>query len=141
MARTVIAGRGHFPDGNVLPKPEWLEPDGEDKKAALESGREPGLSVWDTAVATPRQAWLHREVPIPAARHRAFAVAVDALLGAASRHARKVEVVADPIEPVPPEWHDGHSLVEGMRKPVGVAKVAHRDFLDDAILVFEEAAV
>ncbi len=136
--RTVVVGGGHLPEGHVLPLGAWLIPDGADKAEAERTGRLPGISVWDQAITSPTQAWEHRGVSPVAGSHLAFSIRVDQLGNIAATHQREVVVVADPIDPVPPEWHDGHSLVEGMQRPQNCTKLAQATFLDAAIQSFSK---
>lgn len=135
--RLVRRGGGHLPEGHVLPKREWLEPDDEDKREAVVSKREPGLSVWDRDLTTTTQAWAHRGVAPPTSEHQAFGAPVETVVAVAAGHERLVDVVADPIQPPVLAGWEGHSLVEGLARPQGTPKLRHRDFLDDLVLKME----
>lgn len=149
--RLARRGGGHLPSGHRLPKPEWLEPNDPDKSAAATSGRTPGISVWDAAYASVEDACWFRN--IPRSSQEAFGATVQAILDVGAGHARAMGVVVDP-ETVPTgeaRWQaldesararltmaaEGHSLIEGISKPSGVARPDHRAFLDALVRTFQ----
>jgi hypothetical protein len=105
----------------VLPLPDWLEPTSTDKREAEVSGRPPGISVWDTELTTVAQARQHA-----GNGGHAFTLGVGALRTTAARFNRPLDVVRNPV---PGEGGDGHSLVEGMKRPEGLERRLQKDFL------------
>lgn len=142
--RVVRAGGGFLPEGQRLPKPEWLEPTAEDQKDGEARGRPPGLSVWDEAVASLDDACWFRGMERDAGV-RSFSIQVAAALAVGQRHARELTVVCDPesIDQDAARWRtlteerqqhlvdaaQGHSLIEGLRRPAGGARKPHRSLL------------
>jgi hypothetical protein len=138
--RLARVGGGFLPPGHRLPKPEWLEPDKQDIAEAAKSGRAPGLSVWDTELATHEDACWWRDVPPE--DYRSFAAPISKLLACGARHARSLGVVADPLPTDEPRLKvapvgvqqrlvraaEGHSLIEGIARPEGAPKQGHKLF-------------
>lgn len=136
-----------MPIGHLLPIPEWLEPTHKDVEEANRVGRAPGLSVWDKAVTSFRQACLWRRVNPTV--ERAFAAQVRTVRGVGEKYARQLDVVADPLDVGEPDRAEivnaaeadardqlvqsaqGHSLVEGIKRPNGLTKIHHRSFREE----------
>lgn len=140
-----------MPIGARLPLPEWLEPQKEDRAEAERSGRPAGLSVWSTPPAGHADACWHR--CLDPETQRSFVTLVGTIRRIAQDHGRFVDVVADPLEFDPMnECHGrvpqdaqgrfvealtGHSLVEGIRRPDGTSRSAHKDFRAALVDAFE----
>ncbi len=143
--RMARLGGGHLPHGHTLPLPEWLEPNKEDATAAQRSGRVPGISVWDCAVARPDDARWFRCRPAEES-WQCFAISVERAKDIGRACGRAVELVADPVTLPQADVRlaalgaaererlasagEGHSLMEGLKRTAGT-KVAHRSFLDE----------
>lgn len=128
-----------LPTGQPLPIGAWLEPDTGDEAEALQRGRAPGKSVWDTLRTTPSQAtaFMTRQ----AVAYAAFEVSVGDAKGVAQRHARLLEIVADPRDDKKlPGW-EGHSLIEGIKRPAGAPRKPHQRFLAELVGAFNEIAI
>ncbi len=150
--RTVKPGGAFLPPGHQLPIPEWLEPNRTDIEEAAKSGRPPGLSVWDKALTSFEHACRWRQVDPD--DELAFSAQVHAVRSVAVQHDRELDVVADPldlatgdrdkiVEAVPvtvragfAQSAQGHSLIEGIKRPSGCAKKEHRSFRDELTRVF-----
>lgn len=149
--RLARRGGGHLPAGQRIPKPEWLEPTDEDKRAGESSGRRPGLSVWDVAHTSVADALWFRDTT--GEEQEAFAASVEKVCEVGRAHAREVAVVSDPVD-VPREtsrWTAlsaddqahlggaaaGHSLIEGISRTPEVSKLAHKSFRADLAEAFE----
>jgi len=142
--RTVQTGGGFLPAGHLFPKPEWLEPNERDQQDADRTGRVAGLSVWDRAKATVVQACVWRQ--LEPEQQVAFAASVGSLREAARAYERDLDVVSDPLPVDEEPWAgilaahpdgmrssqrfsaDGHTLVEGIKRPADVERRRHRDF-------------
>jgi hypothetical protein len=139
--RCVRKGSGFLPAGHVLPKPEWLEPNDDDQREAAQTGRLPGLSVWDCAGATHESAcWWRSRAP---ADELSFVACVGALVAISREHRRDVAVVSDPraceaeprlalVDDAERELlvraAEAHSLLEGVKRPAGGSNRDHRSF-------------
>lgn len=150
VIRTARIGGGFLPDGHLLPKPEWLEPNKEDQADAKVSGRAPGISVWEVPGAQHVSACWIREVDDRG--QRSFVAGVDSIQAVASTHARELGVVADPLDhPAEDDrWMtltsdfqqgvrdtaDKHSLIEGIKRPAGMAEKEHRSFREELARAF-----
>ena len=150
--RTVRRGGGFLPPGQDLPIPEWLEPTAEDAKEAAVSERAPGLSVWDATLTTFALACVWRGVA--ESDELGFSAVVRDIRRVGDVHGRAIDVVADPLDVDSPEWAaavervaedrqesqrrsaEGHSLIEGIKRPGGLPKKAHRDFRDELACLF-----
>lgn len=152
--RMARVGGGFLPAGHVLPKPEWLEPDPQDIAEGERTGRPAGVSVWDAAIAKHEDACWIRQVQ--AAEQLSFSAEVGRLKHVASQHQRELAIVADPLPSLStdPRWEtlqepqrasitstaSGHTLVEGIRRPAGVSKGAHKSFREELAQEFERLA-
>jgi hypothetical protein len=143
-----------MPPGHQLPLPEWLEPTKEDVADAERTGRNPGLSVWDAELTSFHQACTWRGVN--AAEELAFKAVVSNLRSVAASFQRDLDVVADPLDVELSEYLEvvlrvatsdrdalvasakGHSLLEGVRRPSGLAKSEHRSFRDALAQAFSK---
>ena len=92
--------------------------------------------MWDAEITPEREAWSERGVDPAGPEHAAFYANVGRLRATGSLHDRTIDVVADPLQPAIPLWRTGHSLAEGIGRPSGTAKQAHRDLLDDLVQLF-----
>ncbi len=142
--RSVRTGGGFLPIGHVLPKPEWLEPTKEDVAEAQQSGRSPGLSVWDVAVASHEDAcWWRGAEPH---EQRSFQASVERIVEIGEKHSRTLSVVGDALatkdEPRLAALEDpakarlieaasGHSLIEGIKRPTGTSKLDHKSLREE----------
>lgn len=143
--RLATAGGGYLPAGFTLPDPGWLAPTQEDKSAAAESGRRPGLSGWAQPLTLPAEARAIRGcAPSPDA-FPAFEASAESICAKAQtvgeRHAHDfdLEIVhdPDPVHQPKPGW-EGHSLVEGLSRPGGKSQKPSYQALRTALVsVFE----
>jgi len=115
-----------LPKGHLLPLPNWLEPTSKDIEEAEKRGRDVGLSVWDTELTSVAQAHVFIAV---VEKQPAFCFGVGAFKRTGKEFERGVDVVADQLnDDQRPGW-EGHSLVEGLKRPGGYTKKRHMDFL------------
>lgn len=144
--RTVSVGGVFLPPGHDLPLPAWLEPSSDDEAEAQSTGRLVGLSVWDRSLTNFTKACAWRRVD--EASERAFSASVASIRQAGAAHGRAVDVVADPLDTGMSEYAslleslsaverdsqrrsaEGHSLIEGIKRPPGTPKSEHRAFRD-----------
>ena len=142
--RSVRVAGGFLPSGFRLPKPEWLEPTNDDVAEAAKSGRAPGLSVWDAALAAHDDACWWRKVD--SGEYRSFCADLTKLRQAATGFSRPFDIVADPL-PTDDEPRlaqlgvderkrleiaaGGHSLAEGIKRPAGTPKREHKSFREE----------
>jgi hypothetical protein len=65
-------------------------------------------------------------------REMAFGLNVGHCKSIGQRHRRELAVVADPLDARQPEpgW-DGHCLIEGLKRPPGGDRQAHKDLLTE----------
>lgn len=150
--RTIGTGGVFLPAGHELPLPEWLEPTSGDISEARLSGRPAGVSVWDQSMTSFRQACVWRGAAEDRERH--FVAHVSRIRRVGAEHQRPLDVVADPLDTASPEYaaivnesppHSrasqeksalGHALIEGIKRPAGVTKGAHRAFRDALVREF-----
>lgn len=136
-----------MPVGHQLPLPAWLEPTRQDIEDAERTGRPAGLSVWDVERTSRLQACRWRQVD--PSTELAFAAGVATIRQIGEAHERALDVVADPLDTGQPAWAnallgvpnddreaqrrsaEGHSLVEGLRRPESSSKKQHRDLRDE----------
>ncbi len=119
-----LATPSFVPDGAKLPLPNWLRPTDADAKAGKERGRPAGLSAWDNALTTLRQA---KAFHPKGADSIAFSIGCGVLRAIGAKFERKIDVVADPWdEKKMPGW-EGHSLIEGLERPGGFQKQRQMD--------------
>lgn len=124
--RLADPGSQFLPTDAELPLPRWFEPSSGDVKEGELRNRPAGLSVWDQGRATVENARQLTQRP----RGMAFGLEVSSCKRIGQVHGRELAVVADPLDARAPEpgW-DGHSLIEGLKRPPGVDRQAHRDLL------------
>lgn len=128
--RLAVEGQKVFlPYGAALPLPEWFQPTKEDEAEGVVRGRVPGLSVWNCArTGTADAARIRWGEAVPDGV-RAFAIGVDRVREIGEREGRRLDVVADPLDPSDGEGADGHALIEGLKRPDGTPRAAHRQLL------------
>ncbi len=137
--RLAVVGRDFVPDGCRVPLPRWWELT-EKEKAALDSGERSGATVWDHDLTTVDQARCFRfDSGDDAPETKAFGLGVGRLRSIGVGHDRPLDVVADP-HPSGGPGADGHSIVEGLRRPRGSPRTSHRSLLTDLAYACEEVA-
>jgi hypothetical protein len=126
--RLADPGSQFLPADAELPLPRWFEPSSGDVEEGAARGRPPGVSVWDRARATVENARQLTQRP----QGMAFGLRVGSCKSIGQRHQRELAVVADPLEArqTEPGW-DAHSLLEGLKRPPGVTRQAHKDLLTE----------
>ncbi|MBN1209976.1 MAG: hypothetical protein JXB05_34310 [Myxococcaceae bacterium] len=124
--RLADPGSQFLPADAELPLPRWFEPSSGDVEEGERRNRPPGLSVWDRDRATVENARQLTQRP----QGMAFGLKVGFCKSLGQHHQRELAVVADPLDARQPEpgW-DGHSLVEGLKRPPGGTRQAHKDLL------------
>ncbi len=126
-----------LPPGALSPNADIWAPSSGDEAEGKERGRPPGVSVWDVRRTSPAQAITIRfgEKPPPT---RAFAAKVQAILAAGEQHGRTLHAFADPLPVERGPGADGHALIEGIARPIGVSRVEHKQLLDALVQILQE---
>lgn len=122
--RLAVPESGFLPKGRAIPLPDWLAPTKQDKAEAAGRGRRPGLSVWDSERTTLAQARNFTSKP----DGLAFVASVAMCVSIGAERSLEIAVVTDPRDDLAPApGHEGHSLIEGLAKPHGAAKLVYDD--------------
>ena len=128
--RLAETGKRFLPEGAGFPNADILEPSSADKAEAVCRGQEPGVSVWDREHSSLEQAtrlWFHPKQP--PAGVRGFGAPVRSLREIARVRERSLFVVSDPLPKERGPGGEGHSLIEGLKRPPGTARPAHKMLL------------
>ena len=83
-------------------------------------------SVWDTELTSVAQAHVFMAFT---EKQPAFCFGVASFKGVGKAFERPVDIVADPLTGDRRPGREGHSLVEGLKRPGGCPKKRHKDFL------------
>lgn len=130
--RLVEYGTKFLPPGARLPTLDLFEPTTRDKAQAKERGREPGVSVWDRSLTSVPQATTIRYARGTAPDDvRAFGLVVGEIRTVSHEYEREVDVVTDPLEEDRGPGAEGHSAIEGLKRPDGYQRKRHKAFLLD----------
>ena len=130
--RLVEYGTKFLPEGAQLPTSDLFVLTSRDKQQAEERGREPGVSVWDRSLTSVPQATALRYTPhAPPDDVRAFGLAVQAVRSFGRQYELAIDVVADPLEEDLGPGAEGHSAIEGLKRPDGYPRKRHKALLLD----------
>lgn len=132
--RLAETGKCFLPKGARFPNADIFQPTSADKAEAERRGREPGVSVWDREYSSLEQStrlWFHPEQPPPGVR--GFGALVAAFKETARARDRSLSVVADPRPKEHGPGAEGHSLIEGLKRPGGTPRPAHKMLLSKLV--------
>jgi hypothetical protein len=122
-----------LPFGHSRPDISILDLSSTDKAEAAQSGRRPGLSVWDatrTSVADAQRLTKKWE-------GLAFGATVANLREVGQIFERALDVVTDPRLASDGAGADGHALIEGLDRPKMMARQRQKDFLFAVLSLLE----
>ena len=128
VLRLPVPPKDFTPDG-WKPSHQELEPSGDDKRHAEESGRPTRVSVWDAVLTTIAEARAFRSRPV---------ITIAAVVTRV-RVAGATAVVYDRLKPSDSDKPGaaGHAGIEGLERTKGEPKIAWRTRLQKIAEVFE----